>query len=199
MDADDLMDPERIEKQARYMEEHTEVDVLTTGMVSMSNTFELLGKRCCHSTRPNIYNVFKNGDGLLHASMMAKTEWCKNHLYLNGFDRAEDRELFTRTLGTSIYHILPEPLYYYTDVQGLTLEKYLKSYQSERKTLRKNWKDALCIFQIFHLLLRSHLKSIIIRFYFFLSQEQKLLINKNTPLEENELLEIKNKIQKIRS
>ena len=143
MDADDLMDPERIAKQLACLVVHPEVDVVTSGVFSLDANFQVLGKRFCDARTPKTHEVFRNGGGLVHASMMAKTSWFRENKYRTGYERAEDRELFTRTFGKSVYKILPEPLYYYRDVQGITLPKYLASYRSERKALRANWRGRI--------------------------------------------------------
>lgn len=186
MDADDLMDPARIEKQISVIEYNSEVDVVTTGLISLDNGYVPLGKRCCSTNVPDVYQVFKNGDQLLHASMLAKKSWFLMNKYLTGFDRAEDRELFTRTIGTSFYSIIPEPLYYYLDVQNMNLQKHLKSYDSERKALVKNWKTNISVIQFIWLYFRSCSKSIIIRIIFLIGKQETLLKNKNVPLTDKE-------------
>jgi len=69
MDADDLIHPERIEKQVRAIEGNSKIDVVTTGMISLDKNLNPIGKRYCDHTSPNILDVFKNGHGILHASM----------------------------------------------------------------------------------------------------------------------------------
>lgn len=186
MDADDLIDPEKIEKQVTYLIANPEVDVVTTGLLSIDNHLQAIGKRACEARDPDVYHVFRNGDNLLHASMVARTSWFKLHPYLKGFDRAEDRELFTRTIGTSVYRIIPEPLYFYMDSQNITLEKYLKSYSSERKAIARNWRGKISLLSAVLLFVRSCLKSVVIRFYFGLGLEQSLFISKNAPLNKTE-------------
>ena len=194
MDADDMMDRQRIEKQLNILIENSQVDVVTTGMVSLNNDFAPVGKRYCKIKSPCIYDVFRNGNGLLHASMLAKVTWWRKHRYLVGYDRAEDRELFTRTLHNSNYSILPEPLYYYKDIQNIDIAKFLKSYQSERKILFKNWKLGLNFKELVLLLFRSYLKSLAIRFYFLFGVQEKIMLGKNELLSDQELEHVVNEI-----
>lgn len=195
MDADDLMDLERIEKQVQFLNENPEVDVLSTGMISMTNNFEPIGKRCCSHNKPNIYQVFKNGDGILHASLMTKSAWSRENQYQLGFERAEDRELFTRTMKTSIFYNLTTPLYFYMDVQNITLGKHLKSYQSERKSLLKNWRGSITTKQLLALLIRSYAKSMVVRLIFMFKREEYIMKINNASLSDSEIKEFKMKIK----
>lgn len=197
MDADDMMTPDRISKQVSYFEENPIVDVLTTGIISLDKNLMPVGKRCCSVTAPNILNVFRNGEDLIHASMMTRSTWAKMNLYKMGFERAEDRELFTRTIKSSVFKILPEPLYFYVDVQNMTLDKYLKSYRSERKVLIKNWQGSINFTDMIRLLIRSYVKSIVIRLYFLIKIEDKIFRNKNRTLNPDEINFATSIIQKL--
>lgn len=199
MDADDMMDPQRIEKQVSLMESNPETDVVTTGMVSLDKELTPVGKRCCFAPTPDVLKVFKNGDGLLHASMLVRASWARRNKYLEGFARAEDRELFTRTMAKSKYAIIPEPLYFYYDVQNMTLEKYLKSYESERKAIMRHWKGNISIYNLLILLARSLAKTAIVRFYFVLRLEERLLKSKNEELKSEEKEAIANIIRNFKA
>ena len=199
MDSDDLIDSSKFEKQIAAFENDPRIDVSTTGLASVDSTLTPLGKRCCLNKSPNIFAVFKNGEDLLHASMLAKKAWWLKNKYLIQFERAEDRELFTRTIKTSCYRIIPEPLYYYRDVENISLKKFIISYQSERKATFKNWKSNITFPQMIYLILRSFLKSIIIRIYFFLNLQDRIFTKGNDPLSNAEKTRILGEIKKITS
>lgn len=199
MDADDMLDPDKLQKQMSYLLSHPNVDVVTTGMASLDNDLRPIGKRCCDVTEPHMLKVFKSGEDLLHASMLVRTEWARKNKFLLGFERAEDRELFTRTLGSSKYRIIPEPLYYYVDVQNMTLPKYLKSYESERKAILANWKNKISFFEMAALVIRSLMKSVVIRIYFLLKIEDRLFRGKNAELSSSEMQRISDHIKKFTS
>lgn len=182
MDSDDLMFPDRIEQQVAFLENHPDVDVLSSGFISLNKNFEVQGIRNCKSSKPVKYNFFKNGENILHPSVMAKKEWFEKNRYDAHFERAEDRELFCRTMSTSVFFNLTTPLMFYMDIQNLTQTKYLKSYRSERKVLKKHWRGNLSFFQFMLLFVRSLLKSFIIRIYFFLGAQDTLMESKNAGL-----------------
>lgn len=199
MDADDLMDKIRIEKQVQYFNDHPECDLLGTGMISINKNLEPIGKRNCDSENVNLFELFKNGANIIHPSIMVKTTWFKSNRYAEGFERAEDRELFTRTIKSSIFKVIPEPLFYYRDVQNMNLKKYLISYRTERKVLLTNGKDSLPTLFLAKLYCRSLIKSIIIRIYFYLRIEDRLFEKKTRKLEENELLRYIENLKALKS
>jgi len=182
MDADDMIHPERIEKQVKVLEENVLIDVVSTGMISLDEKFLPIGQRYCDHTKQNIFKVFKNGEGILHASLLAKSDWWRKNKYEEGFERAEDRELFTRTLKDSFYYNIPVPLYFYVDVPNMNLKKFLKSYHSERKALLKNWKGSISRINFIRLLIRSFAKEKIISLIFWLGIEKKIFLSKNRPI-----------------
>lgn len=182
MDADDIIHPERIEKQIKTINERPRIDVVTTGMISLDNHLRPIGKRYCTHTEPDILKIFRNGEGILHASMLARTEWWRKNKYLEGFERAEDRELFTRTLKDSTYYNIPEPLYFYTDAPNMSLNKFTKSYISERKALKANWKGSLSKMEFIKLLIRSYLKQQMIKLIFLFGAQKKVFTSKNESL-----------------
>jgi glycosyltransferase involved in cell wall biosynthesis len=190
LDADDLMAPDRIEKQVAFLREQPAVDVVTTGVVSIDGRNQILGKRCFENRDPEIEQVFKNGGNLIHPSIMAKTGWFRRNRYRDDLTLAEDRELFTRTLTSSVYRVLPEALYYYRDALSLTLQKYLSSYRVERSILRDNWRGRIPRSHAASLYVRSLMKSCAIRLVFAMRQQRRLIERRNTPLDAAELAQI---------
>ena len=74
MDADDLMQPTRIEKQVEYLENNPEVDLVDTGAYSIYRNEMPKGKRGLDDINTDVKRVIKHAM-LLHASVTGKTNW----------------------------------------------------------------------------------------------------------------------------
>ena len=76
MDADDLMDVERLVKHYAFLSANPEYDLVTTGMYSIDQSNEVLGKRLPENRIMQANEILGGLTNLLHASMLAKKEWC---------------------------------------------------------------------------------------------------------------------------
>src|SRR5262249_34040156 len=89
MDADDLMHPERIERQLQFLRTHPEVDVLDTAIYTMDDDLTLLGIRGDRPLDPRPESVLRHGL-LIHPTAMGRAEWFRAHPYDPAYVRAED-------------------------------------------------------------------------------------------------------------
>ena len=95
MDADDIMCINRIEEQVKFMEEHAEVDVCGSSIMTIDNNNNIIG------------SSFNEGrvNSFIHPTVFGRTEWFRENPYANWALRAEDFELWIRTSGKSnFYH-----------------------------------------------------------------------------------------------
>lgn len=131
MDADDVMMPERLALQVKYLQEHPEVDVCGTGAGEWT---------------------------FIHPTVMGRTEWFRNHPYRSECDGCEDWDLWLRTKKCSAFGYLDDPLIYYRQSEQLDKKKYLIRRRQGRKAIRMN-RDLLPVWRYYWLLLESYLKS----------------------------------------
>jgi glycosyltransferase involved in cell wall biosynthesis len=134
MDADDLMDPRRLESQVAHLLENPGLDAVTTGayMIDQRNQpFALWPTR-----QPSLQDVLSWG-GYLHASLLARRGWYQKNPYSLDYPRAEDREFFVRTWNTAKISVLAEPLYFYRWFGVVKPQHLLLGYASERRILRR--------------------------------------------------------------
>lgn len=136
MDADDLMHPNRLEKQVNFLEENPHIDIVDTGSIVLNFRGEVLGIRGVENYPPSKIRVLKWG-GFLHPSIMGKTTWFKANLYDPNYPRAEDREIWARTVTKTTFAHISEPLHFYRLAENLRINSYLSGYRSERKVLMK--------------------------------------------------------------
>lgn len=131
MDADDVMLPERLALQVRYLQEHPEVDVCGTGAGEWT---------------------------FIHPSVMGRIEWFREHPYRSECDGCEDWDLWTRTRKASKFGFLSEQLIIYRKAVKFDKAKYLYRRRQGRKAIRMNW-DNLPWWRYCYLLTDSYLKS----------------------------------------
>ncbi|WP_151750514.1 glycosyltransferase family 2 protein [Acinetobacter sp. TUM15131] len=133
MDADDLMDVDRLKKQFEYLKNNPGIDLVTTGMYSIGKHNEILGKRIPNNKMMTASEILGGITNLLHASMLARKEWCLRNPYRVDNALAEDYELW---LSAAIkkdlkYNVIQEPLYYYREVENVKIEKMIKGYNTQ--------------------------------------------------------------------
>lgn len=112
-DPDDLLPPERIEKQITFLEHHPEVDMLGSNATYFNS---IDGRPINNSNFPlthdEIVKAYQKGEhGLLHATVCGKAEIYKRYRY-QPLSPGEDYEIFARMArdGCSFTN-LPESLY----------------------------------------------------------------------------------------
>lgn len=162
IDADDLMHPDRLAKQLAYMQAHPDCDLLCSAAISMSDDMRAVALRDLGPLDVSPATLLRTGS-IIQPSVMAKRAWLRENPYREGYDRAEDRELWVRTSTTSVMAKLPEPLMFYREVGVFVLDKFIKSYRTERKVVREFGPSLVGQGQTLVLWSRSLLKSLVIR------------------------------------
>ena len=111
-DADDMLHPLRLERQVAFLDAHPEIDVVGCGMWTMDHHDRITGIRGGGAIDPRVSNLLRRMFLLCHATIVARRSWFLRHRYDSSFVRAEDFELWCRTLPTSAFANLVEPLYF---------------------------------------------------------------------------------------
>lgn len=138
MDADDVMLPERLAEQVKYMEEHPEVDV------------------CGTQAGPWTF---------VHPSVMGKTSWFREHPYRSECDGCEDWDLWLRTRKNSVYGFIDTPILYYRQPEKIDKKKYLLRRRQGRVAIRMN-RDILPGWKYYWLLADSYAKSVFAKLFY---------------------------------
>ena len=114
MDADDIMCINRIEEQVKFMEEHAEVDVCGSSIMTIDNNNNIIG------------SSFNEGrvNSFIHPTVFGRTEWFRANPYANWALRAEDFELWKRTSSNSNFYAIAKPLLFYREFGVPTFKKY---------------------------------------------------------------------------
>lgn len=147
MDADDLMLPNRLQRQVEVMEEHREIDVLGSSIVVMDEHQKILGSRSAVAGNKNLDSV----SYLLHPTVMARTKWFRLHLYNPAYSGWEDYELWLRTRRFSNLSALSDPLLIYRDSSKFNVRKFIRRRMIGCKVVKNEWMlfdsplTALCV------------------------------------------------------
>ena len=197
MDADDLMQPLRIEKQVIYLENNPGVDLVDTGAYSIYRDEEPKGKRGLQNINTNAKYVLTHAM-LLHASVVGKTGWFLHNPYNKDYIRAEDYELWCRTFNYSKFGRIKEPLYIVREGK-INVKSYLKSSETIRKIITHYWRGILSPNEFKKAIFILHAKENAYRFFSILNMHHLLVNTRNAHLTTQEKQEVSAIIAEIKN
>lgn len=125
MDADDIMHPERLERQYAELARYGADTVIGTAAYSIDANSTVVGfRRSCRKL-----SGFALHQSFIHPSIAAYTDWFRQNPYSESFiyHRSQDAELWCRTAAHSRFINLTEPLLYYREAGVFSYENYLGS------------------------------------------------------------------------
>lgn len=197
MDADDLMSPQRIEKQLNILNNNSHIDLVTCGNYSLSNSGEVKGVRWHNFTSINLNDLLnKKGSGVLHAAVLARKQWYMRNHYNESLKTAQDYELWVRASSKNDFNIylMQEPLYYYREEGNVSLEKLLRAYSIERLLLKKYAAKNKT-----QLLMKSHIKTYVVKFLNIIKQNDLLLKVRSNRIDDQYFNVVNKELEKIKN
>jgi glycosyltransferase involved in cell wall biosynthesis len=123
MDADDIMHPERVQRQYTELARCDSDTVIGTGAYSIDANSNIVGVR--HTARK--LSGFAVYQSFIHPTVAAATEWFRRNPYSESFvfHRTEDAELWCRTASHSSFVNLRDSLLYYREAGVFSYENYI--------------------------------------------------------------------------
>lgn len=194
MDADDVMHPQRLEKQLEFLEKNKEYNLVSSGLVSIDNYNKVKGFRCVDQ----LFDEFSNPSlsyPIVHPSVMARKSWYLRNQYSEKYPRAEDFELWTRAITKQDFKIavLPNLLLYYREEGNLSKDKIVNSYKDILKIYANYYSNSFNIEVV-----KLYLKILVVNIMFYTGNLQKLANRRNKYFESDilkkDLQEILNKV-----
>ncbi|MFK5879322.1 MAG: glycosyltransferase [Flavobacteriaceae bacterium] len=188
MDADDIMFPNRIEDQIKYLIEHPTVDLLGAGVVAIDNDNSIIGVRKMKSiTRATLKKSLK-GPWAAHPTITGKQEWFKENKYDEKLKRSQDFELWIRTVENSNFVRLSEPLLFYREASTSSIVKYFKATRFSIKIFWKA-KNKIGNIGVIKLVIGSLLKLGVYSCFFIFGATNKIIEKRSVKLlaEEKEI------------
>jgi glycosyltransferase involved in cell wall biosynthesis len=126
MDADDIMCRDRIAEQVAFLEANPEIDVLGSDHYLIDTDNNILSIGAGYPEKPTMRDVLESRC-FSHPSVTGKLEWFKKNKYDPKVIKAQDLELWLRTIEKSNFRNLKKPLLFYRSVGNVNLKKYRKS------------------------------------------------------------------------
>lgn len=139
MDADDLMSCMRLEKQMSYLLKNPEVDLVSTGILSLKNDLKIVGYRTTADGKIiSKADAIMGTTGIIHASIVARKSWYERNQYNELSMLAEDYELWLNAFIRDDLEVgfIEETLYYYREEQSVMLNKILKAYNTQIEVIK---------------------------------------------------------------
>lgn len=141
MDADDLMHPQRLEKQLKVLRENESIDLVCTGLYSVTNQLELKGARNSLIPHPlTLADVVNGRCQIVHGSVLVRRSWYLRNRYNPASKRIEDYELFVTAAirGDLRARALDEYLYIYREESNVQFSKLKQVYLSKLRFITLN-------------------------------------------------------------
>lgn len=140
-DADDILMPERLERQVRLFVDDPSLEVVSSGCYVVDSRNRLRGVRRVPPLARSAREVMlRNGPS--HPTVMTTSGWARRNQYLCHSRRGEDLDLWIRTVGHSKMRALAEPLHIIREDGQFDAGKYLRTIREHRVVMRRyvDWK-----------------------------------------------------------
>ena len=183
MDADDVMHPDRLEKQLEFLETNKRYDLVSTGLISIDKDNIVKGYRKVESLYDDFSNI-KTSYPIVHPSVMARRSWFQRNKYSEKYPRAEDFELWTKTISNNDFKmaVLPDLLLFYREEGNLSMDKILNTYSDVFKIYSSYYPH-----EKFNLnAIKTNLKMLIVKGFYYSGNLQILASRRNSSFLEAE-------------
>ncbi len=187
MDADDIMLPEKIEKQMEVLLADESIELIDCPAVYVIDVDSTpVGKRKINDISDlTLAKILKCRTVFFHPTVIAKTSWYKKNRYNEDFKRGPDFELWCRIFGNTKYARLEEPLFIYREGR-VSIRNYKISSESYRRSLRLHYKNNLSRFELQKEILNSYLRTYLYQFFGFFGLQHLLTATRNLKLNQFE-------------
>jgi glycosyltransferase involved in cell wall biosynthesis len=197
MDADDMMLPEKIEKQMAVLIKNKHIDLTDCLAYIIDNNDTPVGKRKVNDlSNLNLGKILKERTVFFHPTVIAKTSWFRKNKYNENFKRGQDFELWCRTWGKTTYERVEEYLFLYRE-GNVNIKNYKLSSENIRKTLKLYYFNNLSSIELKKEIFLTHFKTFLYQFLGFLNLQFLLSGTRNLKLNKSEKIKINDHIKAV--
>ena len=140
IDADDIMMPDRLEKQLNFIERNPQCSFISSKAILINNDNKILGitKGSPYFPTQNTFipNKYILKNHIIHPTVFGKSSFFKKNPYDENYKRSEDHELWVRTYKSSSHVFMDDPLIFYR-LSHISSKPFLESLKSEKKIIMK--------------------------------------------------------------
>ncbi|MCU4614792.1 glycosyltransferase family 2 protein [Acinetobacter lwoffii] len=185
MDADDIMHPDRLQKQLEIIEKFS-CDVVATSYYTIDAENKVKSFREINKETITIDDLSLGNYYICHPSILAKKNWYLRNPYDSRYERAEDYELWVRAVLKKDFKIkiMNTPLMFYREDGSFSRAKQIKTYKTTYSIFWDN-KKKMSFKNFFTAISRNFFKKIILYFLlntytapFFLKRREKFNLSK---------------------
>lgn len=164
VDADDVMHPTRLERQLAVFDAEPACDVVGTWVVLVDGDGRPFAVGEGTSLPPSPREALVHGV-LAHATVLGKTAWFLSNPYDETLTRAEDRDLWCRTVAHAAFRVVPECLYVVrVDVDKKSfLSAYVESQRQNQRIFAKYGPSTVGRVETARLIIAARAKSVIMK------------------------------------
>ena len=200
LDADDMLHPERLARQIPVFAGAPSTDLVGTACFTVDARGDVLGIVASEAVVTDPRHVLRRGL-LGHATLLCRRAWCLANPYSEAFPRAEDRELYCRTLGAVRFAHLREPLYFvgYRKDARTALRDYIATSRDHRRIFARYAPRLLGPLSLGPLMLESWMKEAAFRMATALGRQEALLRRRGRAATPAELEEARLALVRIRA
>ncbi len=189
MDADDIMLPQRLETQLNYFRANPDVDIVSTAAYTIDQNNKPIGFRGDHVQSKLTLGKLLKKNPIIHPSILVRSLWYQNNLYDSRYFRAEDLELWCRTVQNVKIHMLAEPLILYREGNV-----NVKNYNSTMRTLRKIYKvygkNVFTPLGLYKYISHTYLKSLVYSLFGLANMQYLLTLDRSSKLSNSEKIKL---------
>ncbi|EDM47379.1 glycosyltransferase family 2 protein [Marinobacter algicola] len=138
MDADDLISPKRIERQLEVLIARPEIDLVSTGICSLTGNDEPIGVRGVPDSHViSARALLLGSSGIVHASLLGKRDWFLRNRYREDIRTGQDANLWVRAFAKNdlLVGFIEDPLYYYREDGNVVSKKLINAYGEVMRTI----------------------------------------------------------------
>jgi len=187
MDADDLVSLQRIEKQVALLDSSPEIDIISTGLCSITNNNEVIGYRqpTVEKLRTlSVSDAIFGRSGIAHATILVRKTWYLRNRYNEKAKLKEDYQLWIDASVKNDLNVafIKDPLYFYHEESSVSAKKAIKAYYNGLVIIFSQYFQYLSFTNKLKLFCTTCAKILFVAFANVFKFKEKLLFlrNKNT-------------------
>ena len=196
MDADDVMCPNRVQIQVKFLMENPGIDVLGGGSLLINEYNEVMGRYSEPKLPSSVAGFFTSGV-FSHPTTVLRREWAIENPYDTDWVRTEDKELWLRTCGSSIFRKIPDETIFCRVPVNFSVEKQALTSKFDRKLLLKYGFTYGVPVVAFYKILKSYIKQIIFQAMVAMKLQRMIIKHKYEPIGEKQKQEAEETIRNI--